>query len=131
MTTQDTTYQGWTNYETWNVDLWLNNDQSSYNHWRSEAQDAWDEASEPSANARLTGREPFTREQRAAFILEKKLKEELDDLAELPELPSFYSDLLNAALSEVNWLEIAKSWLEDVDKTEEDEDEEEEEDDEE
>ena len=27
----DTEYNGWTNYETWNVALWINNDQGLYN----------------------------------------------------------------------------------------------------
>ena len=27
----DTTYNGWTNYETWNVALWLGNDEGLYN----------------------------------------------------------------------------------------------------
>jgi hypothetical protein len=26
----DTSYNGWENYETWNVALWINNDQSLY-----------------------------------------------------------------------------------------------------
>jgi hypothetical protein len=31
----DTTYNGWKNYETWNVSLWVQNDESMYNLARS------------------------------------------------------------------------------------------------
>ena len=30
MSAQEEKYQGWTNWETWNVNLWLTNDQSVY-----------------------------------------------------------------------------------------------------
>ena len=30
-------YNGWTNYETWAVNLWIDNDQGSYTYWREQA----------------------------------------------------------------------------------------------
>lgn len=32
-------YNGWQNYETWNVALWLDNEQGSYNYWRERAEE--------------------------------------------------------------------------------------------
>ncbi len=114
----DKTYNGWTNYETWNVALWIDNEQGSYRQRCEMAQECWDQAEEPSVNARLTGREPFSRYEKARMALERALKSWIEDDA--PDLgASLYSDLLGAALQEVDWREIAENFLEDVDKEEE------------
>jgi len=93
-------YQGWKNYETWLVALWLDNDEYSYNYWRERTQEIWEGA---------TADKPFSRRDRAMLELSDTLKDEVEDAA--PELEGIFLDLLNAALSEVDWREIADHWL--------------------
>lgn len=97
------TYNGWTNYETWNVKLWIDNDQDSYNEWRDCARECLDVAEAD---------ETFTREDRAAFRLADLLKDRHEE--DMPTLTGPYCDLLRAALSEVNWDEIARSMIGDM-----------------
>jgi hypothetical protein len=100
----DKRYNGWTNYETWCVKLWLDNDQETYNYWYDMAMEAWhdnDKELEP-----------------AAHVLRKQLKDEINEANPLAEDASMFSDLLSAALSEVNWYEIAETYLEDLDEDE-------------
>lgn len=107
-------YNGWFNYETWAVSLWIDNEEGSYNHWRDRAREIVEESKDrPSANARLTGREPFTAQERAAFALADELKEHFEENNPLAD-SGVYTDLLNAALSEVNWHEIAKHYIGEV-----------------
>lgn len=117
MTTETKTYNGWTNYETWAVKLWIDNEESSYNYWREVASECWDE-SEDGGNEFLDDRK-----DRAQSMLAGRLKDELDDQAEV-EIhvhgrkveASFYNDLMNAALGEVDWHEIADSMLTDLEE---------------
>lgn len=77
-------YNGWTNYETWNISLWMGEDDSFYRDMLRGVTDTY----------------------RASQIL----KEHFND--EAPELTGTYCDLLGAALSSVNWYEIAEHWVE-------------------
>jgi hypothetical protein len=112
MSTETKTYNGWTNYETWNVALWIDNEEGSYRYWRRAAQEAYDEAE---------ASEHLTREENAERDLADRLKGEMSEAA--PDLgASCWADLLGAALSEVNWDEIAHGMIEETDKEEPEED---------
>lgn len=118
-----TTYNGWTNYETWAVKLWMDNEEGSYRYWGEQAQEAWDESADKHPNQFMD------RERNAVSMLAERLKDEHDSQSDHPVFAAadgtVYADLLNAALSEVNWHEIAESLLEDVDKESDEETEEE------
>ena len=97
-------YNGWTNYETWNVNLWLTNDQSEYENWIEVA------CSHLYFSDGLEGDES-TCAERAENSLANELSNDFDE--RIPDgLTGAYKDLLGAALSEVNWGEIAKHLIE-------------------
>lgn len=105
MTTKN--YNGWTNYETWNVNLWIDNEQSSQNYWSEVAQECYDQAKDERS---------FTREESATYELDRRLHDEITESQ--PDLgASMWADLLGAALSEVNWHEIAVAMIENVDRS--------------
>jgi hypothetical protein len=102
-------YNGWYNYETWLVSLWIDNDRS-YHERQVMAQEAWDAAE---------SNEISTREEDACYSLADRLKTWISEEDNpLIDQSSLYADLLNHALSEVNWYEIAEHFIEDVDKEE-------------
>jgi hypothetical protein len=109
--TQDKTYNGWTNYETWNAALWMDNDEGSYKSARCEAEQALEDADNDKDDAK----------QALAKTLKGQFEENAPDLGASP-----YSDLLGAAMSEINWYEIAGNLVDEVyEEPEEDEEEDE------
>jgi hypothetical protein len=107
----ESTYNGWRNYETWVTNLWLSNEEGTYDHWREEARKAWREAE---------ATDIFTRYQVARHELAKHLKDEIEEHCPC-WYAGLYGDLLNAALSEIDWYEVAEAFLEDIADQEEDE----------
>ena len=103
MMTADKNYQGWTNYETWCIALWIGNEQGSHNYWLEQAEEIF---------RRSKADNVLTQSERARFDLADQLKSEIEDGA--PELNGMYADLLTAAISEANWSEIANSFFKDV-----------------
>ena len=106
MTESDSSYNGWSNYETWVVNLWLGNDEDSYNTCRSLAQRCIEES---------VADEVFSRKERACYQLANELKEMIEDGNPLASEASVYADLLNASFSEINWKEIANGLLQETD----------------
>jgi hypothetical protein len=96
-------YNGWTNYETWNVALWLGNDEGSYHYWNHQAYQCLQDAEGD--------------KQEAALILARYLESEITEMNPLADhQASTYSDMLTAALGRVNWDEIARHWIDDIDE---------------
>lgn len=110
----DDTYNGWTNYETWAVNLWIGNEQGPHEYWREQARTQRAEAT----NCQQVEEGIWTADRAAVFNLADQLREEISDGSPL-RVSSLYSDLLGAALSEVNWQEIAEHMLADLEEEDE------------
>lgn len=111
-------YNGWKNYESWAVVLWIDKDSFSYSTRQEMAQNTWDETD--------GGDDLETRLSDAKRALSESLKDWVEEMNPLANDNSLFSDLLSAALSEVDWWEIAENFLEDIEKPEPEEPEEEE-----
>jgi hypothetical protein len=91
-------YNGWTNYETWLVKLWLDNEPSTYELQRE-----------------------LTNAHRQPSKIADALKDYIEENSPVSEA-GLYTDLLNSALSEVDWYSIAEHCVADFlepDETEE------------
>lgn len=101
-------YNGWYNYETWLVKLWFDNEQPL-----CELQKEWAQQAKDTPKNEVWTREETTRFT-LADIFKNYVEEEAPDATQLDSVcvPSgMFSDLISAALSEVNWQEIADNIL--------------------
>ena len=90
--TVTTEYNGWTNRETWLVNLWLSNDMGSYEFLQEICRkdcEVWEKAEE----------------------LEAHFQDQLEDMY---EVPSFWSDILGTALDRVDWYRVVEANVEET-----------------
>lgn len=92
---EETGYNGWKNYETWLVALWINNDQGTQETAHNMAKE-------------------YRGNEHTNYDLSHALKEWIEEMNPLNEGADLFTDLLNAALSEVDWYEIAESFFNDI-----------------
>ena len=90
------TYNGWTNYQTWVVNVWMDNDQGLQQYFSG-----------------------LARRERDAYklanILRDEYGEQCDALLKASEAQaSVWADLLHSALGAVNWDEIAEHLIADT-----------------
>ena len=87
-------YNGWKNYETWVVNLWIDNDQGFADTWRERAE-----------------------EVRDVSDLADEMQQFYTELAET-EIPAsgMFADLFNSALREVSWYDIAEHYIDELEQ---------------
>ena len=93
MTDRSEEYNGWRNWETWCVHLWITGEESSYGYWMD--------------MANRYDRDRLREELEAHYT---------EALALLEELPGVFRDLLGGSLREVDWQEIAEALREGMDE---------------
>tara|TARA_Y100001973_G_C5160068_1_gene313023 strand:+ start:83 stop:406 length:324 start_codon:yes stop_codon:yes gene_type:complete len=89
-------YNGWTNYETWNFNLWITNEEEDYSHALELAEDSENE-----------------------YELSKRLEEWAEEMAEdvltsCEYAHGFISNMVNSSVREVNFYEVATHLWEDI-----------------
>jgi len=103
---EETGYQGYTNYPTFLVAVQIGNEQRDYEYWRDVVGELKQQVEEEGPSS-----EYWSPEESVKFDLAKMVETSFEEAHPLADQASVWSDLLSAALSEVNWDEVAESIL--------------------
>jgi len=97
------TYNGYANYETWLVALWIDNDQNNIYHWVEIAKYHYDIAKDTKY---------FTKKEEAIISFSDDMKEWYEDnMPDSEEIGGLFRDMIHAALGCVDWHELAGKYM--------------------
>ncbi len=89
------TYNGYANYETWLVNVWIDNEQDSIDFWVDAAKHYYNKAKETKF---------FTRQEEAVFLFADDMKEYFEDnIPDSTEIGGLYADMLHGCMTVVDW----------------------------
>lgn len=102
----DTAYNGWSNYETWVVKLWIDND-----GYAGGAESVADQAKDFLSRDTAEGEEAT---YALARWIEDAIDQDIDNSGSTALSEGLFADLLGHSLTKVNWDEIATAFIEEV-----------------
>lgn len=88
-------YNGWKNYPTWCLALWLDNDYNTYHYWQERSMEFLEDSDGDLEKAEIA----------LSYELESCIESEVQDSI---ETSGYISDILTWALGKIDWLEIAE-----------------------
>lgn len=98
-------YNGWFNYETWLYNLWQDNDEGRQGEMRRLAEEIMGDC----------GNDRDEASYKLAVLLKGEMEEDTAAmLKESGQTCSLVADLLGAAISEINFEEVAAHWVSEV-----------------
>lgn len=98
-------YNGWSNYQTWNVKLWIDNEYDEYAYWLERMEELVEEAKEEESEVSTSD---FADELESFYDDIKNLL-----FPQLDNASSMFTDIFGEAWGQVNWYEIAENMLSD------------------
>jgi len=100
-------YNGYSNYETWNLMLWINNTEELYQYWEDRITEILlIDDSDPNDLIALNLSDDI-------YTLSEEIQTETEKNNPLIKFTSFYSDILSNSIQKVNYYEIAKLMIND------------------
>ena len=97
---EDNTYNGWTNKETWLVNVWLNNDYDLYKHYIS----TLTEIVEKQSNVLYTNRLVIDELKEIVWEIYREEHREF----------GLINDLIETSLNNVDWSRLAEHYIEEI-----------------